>query len=204
VSDFELTAPPVVAIPHEKGKKKKSGNALHSSESVEYYTPAVYIEAARDVLGNIDLDPASCEEANRVVKARHYYTTEVDGLLMEWFGRVWLNPPYGNHPSLGTSNQGAWSERMFVAYRSKKVEAAIMLVNAVTDRVWFRPAWEHSICFTDHRIKFLTPVDSPDVHQPTHGNAFIYLGPRHDRFARRFIRFGPVVPPGAAMVSVLS
>jgi ParB family chromosome partitioning protein len=193
---FELESPP--AIPPQRGKK--SSNVLHSSESVEYYTPPIYIEAARAVLGEIDLDPASCDEANRTVRAGTHFTVADDGLSREWFGRVWLNPPYGNHPRLGKSNQGLWSERLFLAYRHEKIEAAILLVNAVTDRVWFQPAWNHSICFTDHRIRYLTPANAPDVHQPTHGNAFVYLGPDHELFYQLFKRFGVVVPAGAAIV----
>jgi hypothetical protein len=38
----------------------------------ELYMPAPMIELVRDVLGTIDLDPASCEEANKVVQATRY------------------------------------------------------------------------------------------------------------------------------------
>ena len=39
-------------------------SAKHSSASQEWYTPAPILERVRAVLGPIDLDPASCEEAN--------------------------------------------------------------------------------------------------------------------------------------------
>ena len=40
------------------------------SGNFEYYTPPFIVEAARAVLGTIDLDPASSRQANLVVRAR--------------------------------------------------------------------------------------------------------------------------------------
>lgn len=59
-----------------------------TSGDVEYYTPPFIIEAARRVMGGIDLDPASSEIANRTVKATRYFTEADDGLQQEWNGRV--------------------------------------------------------------------------------------------------------------------
>lgn len=67
----------------------------HSMDSPEWYTPLPFIEAAREVMGGIDLDPASHEEANRNVKATRYLTEQDNGLTCQWHGRIFLNPPGG-------------------------------------------------------------------------------------------------------------
>jgi hypothetical protein len=57
--------------------------AVHVSQNsgcFEWYTPAEYIGAARFVLGEIDLDPASSLIAQQTVKAKTFYTIEGDGL----------------------------------------------------------------------------------------------------------------------------
>ena len=62
-----------------------------SSGKDEWLTPPPLIEA----LGEFDLDP--CAPVKRPWEmAKNHFTVEDNGLDKEWFGRVWLNPPYGN------------------------------------------------------------------------------------------------------------
>ena len=69
-------------------------NAQHLSTSAEWATPGWLIEASREVLGEIDLDPATTAEINaRHVRAKSYLTAEHDALTCGWHGRVFLNPP---------------------------------------------------------------------------------------------------------------
>lgn len=70
-------------------------NARHSSESSEHYTPPEVIDIARQAMGGIDLDPASCALANTLVGAAEFFDIDDNGLECEWHGRVFLNPPGG-------------------------------------------------------------------------------------------------------------
>ncbi len=136
----------------------------------------------------IDLDPASNEIANKVVRAATYFSIVDDGLSRQWWGRVFLNPPYGAEK--GVSNQAKWSDYLIKQYQSGKVEQAILLVNAVPSNKWFSPLWAFPICFTDHRIKFYR--DAATAEQPTHSNAFVYMGASEAKFVRAFSEFGTV------------
>lgn len=172
---------------------------LHSSDTNEWYTPAGYIDAARRVMGEIDLDPASCAVANETVQAARYYTRDDDGLSLSWCNpdgspaRVWLNPPYGK--SGGESNQERWSRYLIRQYQAGQVGEAILLVNAVPGNAWFQDLWRAlpvwtPVCFT-RRISFERADGKPD--RPTHGNAFFYFGPRSARFVDIFQPIGLIV-----------
>lgn len=108
----------------------------HMSASVEHFTPSLIVEAARAVLGEIDLDPASCALANQTVGASVWYGPGSphgeDGLAEPWGGRVFLNPPGGlvaeEHRGMGTrSNAALWWARLAMAWDEGEVEAAIFV-----------------------------------------------------------------------------
>lgn len=93
--------------------RRVGSGVKHSSESFEHFTPPAVIERARRALGEIDLDPASSQVAQRVVRARNFYTQFEDGLEQEWHGKVLLNPPGGDlvRPVFGPDRPKSEAER---------------------------------------------------------------------------------------------
>lgn len=165
-------------------------SALLTSETNEWFTPPQYVDMARELMGGIDLDPASNAYANeKVVQAATYYDIQANGLDKEWAGRVWLNPPYGREE--GGSNQEAWSRRLIEQFEAGITKEAVLLVNANTEAKWFQPLYNYLICFTNHRIRFYNTEGTPS--QPTQGNAFIYFGNQQERFTELFSQFGVVI-----------
>jgi ParB family chromosome partitioning protein len=169
-------------------REGKSPHVAHNSGNNEWYTPVEYIEAAREVLGGIDLDPASSDIANQTVQATHYFTAEVDGLAHEWSGRVWMNPPYSSDLI------GQFISKLIQHYDAGKIEAAIVLVNNATETKWFQELAQnaYAICFPKGRIKYLDSSGTP-ANAPLQGQAFIYFGENADLFKAIFQQFGVVL-----------
>ncbi len=167
--------------PHLVGNK-----AVLQANSVEWWTPQDILEIARQVLGNFDLDPASCDEANELVKATRYFTKEENGLLHPWRGNVWMNPPYGKLAS-------KFVEKLLMEHYKGNVKHAIILLNSNScETKWFQPLWSHTLCFYRGRIKF----QSPDIltPSPTHGAVLVYVGKgKGKKFLRDFREVGNVV-----------
>jgi phage N-6-adenine-methyltransferase len=178
--------------------KKKAANSTTSAPEYakakftgedEWYTPGEYLDAARDVMGSIDLDPASSKSAQAKVQATRYFTVEIDGLKQEWTGRVWLNPPFAQ-PYIAN-----FVSKMVVERRAGRVLAGIMLTHNYTDTAWFHEAVSEAaaICFTRGRVKFYDGAG--EIASPTQGQAFFYFGDNVDRFAARFASIGFIVEP---------
>lgn len=166
----------------------KAYNDIHkphvafNSGNNEWYTPKEYIEAARRVMGSIDLDPASSEIANKVVQAPEIYTIETDGLAHKWHGNVWLNPPYASELI-----------KLFVekvAAEAENISQAIILVNNATETKWFSELVKVSsaVIFPTGRVNFYKPDGS--IGAPLQGQAVFYVGDNDARFLDEFKSFG--------------
>jgi ParB family chromosome partitioning protein len=150
----------------------------------EWFTPPQYIEAAREVMGEIDLDPATHPVAQQTVRAISHYTAADNGLVQPWHGRVWLNPPYA------APLVGQFIAKLVDEVTARNVAQAIVLTHNYTDGAWFHHAESAAdlLCFTRGRVKFVDP--DGDECMPTQGQAFFYYGPHGDRFRNVFSQFG--------------
>ena len=158
----------------------KKPHVVSNSGDNEWYTPAKYIEAAREVLGSIDLDPASNDFANETVKASTYYTEERDGLEQEWFGNIWMNPPYS------TALLSRFADKLI----SSNFSQAIVLVNNATETAWFEKMISKATAVVFHkgRIRFVKRDGEHGV--PLQGQAFIYYGDNAAKFLKVFSKYG--------------
>lgn len=154
----------------------------NNSGNNEWYTPEPIIELARSAMGGITLDPASSEVANQTVQAESYFTVEDNGLEKEWFGNVWLNPPYS------AELIGKFSEKL-IAER-ENYEQAIVLVNNATETEWFNKVVSiaSAVCFPKGRIRYYSPEKVSNT--PLQGQALLYIGNDVKSFVKQFASVG--------------
>jgi len=184
LKNLETYREKVVAAARRKADLEAAEN--HRAEGTgenEWFTPAEYIAAAREVMGGIDLDPATHPIAQQTVQATEFYTRQDDGLSLSWHGRVWLNPPYAQ-PWIAR-----FVDKMVAEFTEGSVEQAVMLTHNYTDTAWFHKAQtEALLCFTRGRVRFVDP--DGELCAPTQGQCFFYFGPERGRFREAFRRFG--------------
>ena len=147
----------------------------------EWYTPEDIINRATEVMGHIDVDPASNDIAQSHIKAKVYYTAETDGLKQDWKGTVWCNPPYS-----------AKLIKQFTAkFRDEFVNGnmteGIILTNSGTDTLWNQNIKEGIQAYTIGRIAFMQP-DGSRKATGSRGQVFTYFGPNPHKFIEVFTR----------------
>lgn len=177
-----------------------------SAESDEWYLPQKYVDLIEKTFNRqIDLDVASCEEANKTINAKRFYTEH--GETLPWDGElIYCNPPF--------SSVAVFVEKLKHERKYNRFQELIFLCNASTSEKWFQYFWSFPICFTDHRIKFNAPsgythklneektaclLDKkmrgiPRVSN-TKGQAFVYAGSGKykNQFVKQFNLIGNVV-----------
>jgi phage N-6-adenine-methyltransferase len=153
----------------EKMARKNGSDPLMSSNSKEWYTPLHIISLAQQVLGEINLDPATTDEANTVIQAKHIFTPETNGLEREWrASTLWLNPPYGDVIE-------QWVEKLIHEYRQGHFKAGIALLPARTDTAWWQLIRDYPRCFIIGRISFWLPGGETKYGAPF-PSAAVYFG----------------------------
>jgi len=171
-------------IPSEFIEPEHRPHVTNNSGCNEWYTPQRYIDLAREVLGESDLDPASCAFANETVKARLFYSEDDDGLTKPWHGRVWMNPPYSADLVL------KFAEKFVGEYNDGNVTEGIVLVNNATETAWFASLVNAAtaVCFPRGRIRYQS--QTRESLAPLQGQAFLYFGENGDKFLQVFSEIG--------------
>lgn len=107
--------------------KTKLSAGLFSSKSSEWRTPEnLYRELDEEF--NFDLDP--CTSPENHLGTPNSFSKKDDGLSRDWFGRVFMNPPYGRKIA-------AWVKKAYDEVRSRNAELVVGLLPARTDTSYF-------------------------------------------------------------------
>jgi len=155
-------------------------HVTNNSGNDEWYTPKKYIEMARKVLDTIDVDPASCEHANKTVKAKIFYTAKSNGLSKDWIGNVWLNPPYS------ATLIKKFADKVVLERKNGNIKQGIILVNNATETKWFKAMIDvaSAVAFPTGRIRYESTTQ--EMNTPLQGQAFIYIGDNPAKFCDVF------------------
>lgn len=116
-------------LPNEKGLCAMAINpGMYSSNSYVWETPQRFFDQLNEEF-EFDLDVCAIPEN---AKCATFFSPEVDGLVQEWIGNCWMNPPYGR-----TINR--WVEKAYVS--SLNGALVVCLLPARTDTQWW-----HNFC----------------------------------------------------------
>ena len=159
------------------------------------------MDKVRNVLGEIDLDPASSHQANEVVKAKKYMTR--GALVQDWLtepGKIYLNPP-GGKISGKSQAKLFWQKLMTYRDNGLLLEAIFLAFNLEamqnTQIGCERSICDFTICIPSQRIAFIDPITGVGA-KPSHGNAIVYVPGIDDNthlFRREFYNVGAMVRP---------
>ena len=186
----------------------------HSCDSPDWYTPAPFSAAAREVMGGIDLDPASDAKANLIVNATTYFTAQSDGLSHPWFGRIFLNPPGGLVYAFWQKLMSEWhqdpinplQEFVWIGYSLEQLQTLQVSCNVLQ----IPTPLCYTVCFLRKRIAFIENDVRREMRRqkcaalgqkfkekssPSHANYIAYGGVNSMKFKEVFSQFGEVMVP---------
>ena len=159
---------------------KRDLSAMMSSNSEEWYTSGDIIAAVVELFVIIDLDPCSNSHESPNVPANTHYTKDDNGLGRDWFGSVYVNPPYGTKIPL-------WVNKAIGEIDKGSIKQCVMLLPARPDTKWFYALNQYDRCFMKGRVKFNNHENSAPF--PT---MLVNIGGSQARFNSVMSRFGDI------------
>lgn len=174
-------------------------NIQHSSETDQWFTPIEIINRVKEVLGEINLDPASSIEANKRVGAQNIITVEQNSLISEWSGgSIFLNPPGGKLKNKSNmvlfwqklmehKERGLLKEAIFLAFSLEALQS--------TQGKDCSSIGEFTLCIPKKRIAFDKP-DGTKGSVPSHSNVIVYIPGtvnNRDKFVKAFETLGIII-----------
>lgn len=119
-------------------------NPMLSSKTDEWETPQDFFEDLNREF-EFDLDVCAIPEN---AKCERYFSPEIDGLVQEWNGVCWMNPPYGRQI-------GKWVRKAYETFIFEG-NTVVCLLPARTDTKWFHDyiLGKAEIRFVKGRLKF--------------------------------------------------
>lgn len=163
------------------------------SKKTELYTPPDIIKRVTAVMGSIDLDPASCKEANKIVKAKKFFTQKEDGLTKPWYGNVWLNPPYIYKKT----------DCYIDKFCTDNIKAGIIIMNNNTEVAWAQKLLSvcNIICFPKGRIAFYKNSKEAYPQGGLQGQMICGRGVDIKKFEKHFCDVGAILYPSPNQAS---
>lgn len=117
-----------------------------SQQTDEWSSPPDVVRPLNEAIGGFDLDP--CSGAEQSPFADETYTEDDDGLAQEWFGSVWVNPPY--------SDMSSWVDKATAEAVCDGVETVVFLCKGDSSTQWWQTAAADATLITaiDGRLSF--------------------------------------------------
>jgi hypothetical protein len=133
----------------------------YQGRSDEWLTPPEILHA----LGPFDLDPCSPVRRPWDTAAAHYTEPE-DGMARPWWGRVWLNPPYGPQTE-------RWLRRL-----ADHGQGTALIFARTETRMFFESVWARAtaLLFLEGRLHFYTVAGERAPHNAGGPSVLIAYG----------------------------
>lgn len=123
----------------------KINKGMLSSNSVEWETPLDFFLGMNRGYGPFDLDVCATKKN---AKCDKYFTKRDNGLEQKWYGKCWMNPPYGKEIKL-------WMKKAYTEVQLGNATCVVCLVPARTDTAWWHDyAMKGKVMFHRGRLKF--------------------------------------------------